>query len=262
MTHPSRHKRRKKWHSLYVWHRYIGLTAALFVLLLATTGLALNHYTSLGLDKRFVTNQWLLDTLEIRPPDTASSYQHQGHQTVLLEPLLWLDNRQLAGEYHSVTGLIRTDDMLILATPGELQLFSIQGELIDRLRSQDGLPNAIRRIGLSDQGRLVIETPLGRFKADRDMLKWQGWSGEAAWSTAVDIDPPRLQQLQQRWRNQALSWGKIILKLHTGRLFGNKGVLVMDGAAILLVFLSISGLWLWLRIMIRQRKHRKHRHHS
>lgn len=260
MTHPSRHKRKRKWHSLYIWHRYVGLLAALLTLLLAITGLALNHYTTLGLGKRFIENEWLLDKLDITAPTTASGFRSSQHQAILLEPWLWLDKHQIQGEYNSISGLVSIDDMLVLATPGELQLFTKQGELIDRLRSQDGLPNAIRRIGRSEQGRLVIETPLGQFQADRDILNWQNWNGEVSWSSPVTAGEASLQRMQQRWRQQSLSWGHLILQLHSGRLFGDVGVLVMDGAAILLVFLSLSGFWIWMRIRLRKKK-RKATHH-
>jgi len=251
MTHPSRHKRKKKWHSLYIWHRYVGLLAALLTILLAATGLALNHYTALGLGKRHIQNEWLLDKLEITAPAVASGFRSHSHQAILLEPWLWLDNKQIAGEYSKITGLVILDGKLILSTPGELQILTMQGELIDRLRSQDGLPNAIRRIGRTESGRLVIETPLGQFQADRDILNWQSANDDVTWSRSFNPNEATLTQLQRYWRHQSLSWGHLILKLHSGRLFGNKGVLVMDGAAILLLFLSFSGFWIWLRIKLR-----------
>ncbi|HED15690.1 MAG TPA: PepSY domain-containing protein [Gammaproteobacteria bacterium] len=254
MTHPSRHKRKKKWHSLYIWHRYVGLLAALLTLLLAVTGLALNHYTALGLGKRHIQNEWLLDKLNITAPATANGFRSHGHQAVLLEPWLWLDNKQIAGEYSKITGLVSLDGMLILSTPGELQILTMQGELIDRLRSQDGLPNAIRRIGRTESGRLVIENPLGQFQADQDILNWTSLNVDASWSRAFAPDATTLIQLQLRWRHQSLSWGRLILKLHSGRILGDKGVLIMDGAAILLLFLSVSGFWIWLRVRLRKNK--------
>ena len=41
-------------------HRHIGVFAALWLLLLATTGLLLQHRSDWGLDKSFITNQTLL----------------------------------------------------------------------------------------------------------------------------------------------------------------------------------------------------------
>ena len=42
-------------------HRFAGGTLVAFVLFLSLTGIALNHSTDLGLDRRYVTWNWLLD---------------------------------------------------------------------------------------------------------------------------------------------------------------------------------------------------------
>lgn len=45
----------------YRWHRRIGITAAVFVVILSVTGIILNHNVTLGIDKNFITNEWLLE---------------------------------------------------------------------------------------------------------------------------------------------------------------------------------------------------------
>ena len=47
-----RHPRLVNW--LWRWHRRLGLAAALFVLLLAGSGILLNHTADLGLERRFI----------------------------------------------------------------------------------------------------------------------------------------------------------------------------------------------------------------
>ena len=44
-----------------------------------------------------------------------------------------------------------------------------------------------------------------------------------------------------------LSLDRLLLDLHSGRLFGKTGVYLMDAAAIGLLLLSITGLIVWLR---------------
>ena len=44
---------------LWRWHRRLGLLAALFVLVVAVTGIVLNHTSGLALDRRFVDWSWL-----------------------------------------------------------------------------------------------------------------------------------------------------------------------------------------------------------
>jgi len=39
----------------------------------------------------------------------------------------------------------------------------------------------------------------------------------------------------------------VILDLHSGRFFGQLGPWVFDAAAVLLILLSLSGTWIWLK---------------
>ena len=45
---------------LMVWHRYVGLAAAVFVALFAITGLLLNHSRALGLHHINVSSDWMM----------------------------------------------------------------------------------------------------------------------------------------------------------------------------------------------------------
>ena len=42
-----------------LWHRRLGLAAAVLAMLLAVTGVLLNRTEALGLDRRFVDAEWL-----------------------------------------------------------------------------------------------------------------------------------------------------------------------------------------------------------
>ena len=52
-------------------------------------------------------------------------------------------------------------------------------------------------------------------------------------------------------------WGKIILDLHTGKIGGEAGKIVMSLAALMLMFLTASGVYMWLKpVFIRRRNSR------
>ncbi|MDX1696691.1 MAG: hypothetical protein R3308_00300, partial [Thiohalobacterales bacterium] len=73
-----RHKNKtaaRRLRSLYLWHRWIGLTAAAFVIVLALTGLVLNHTTELALDSRHVQSTALLDWYGITAPDDIAVFR-------------------------------------------------------------------------------------------------------------------------------------------------------------------------------------------
>jgi uncharacterized iron-regulated membrane protein len=48
-------------------------------------------------------------------------------------------------------------------------------------------------------------------------------------------------------------WGKILLDLHTGKIGGEAGKAVMSGTALVLLFLTASGVYLWLKPLLIRR---------
>jgi hypothetical protein len=48
-------------------------------------------------------------------------------------------------------------------------------------------------------------------------------------------------------------WGKLILDLHPGRIGGEIGKAIVTGAGALLMFLSLSGVYLWLKPLLVRR---------
>lgn len=59
--------RRRVYRSIRTLHLYLGLGAALYFMLIAATGVALNHREGLRLEDRYVSRHWLLNTY--RPQD-------------------------------------------------------------------------------------------------------------------------------------------------------------------------------------------------
>jgi hypothetical protein len=45
--------------------------------------------------------------------------------------------------------------------------------------------------------------------------------------------------------HKTISWQRLLLDLHSGRWFGAYGVWLVDLAAVILLFLALSGCWIW-----------------
>jgi hypothetical protein len=257
----TRHRRRRfKLRSTYNWHRYVGVTAALFVLLLAVTGLALNHTVELQLDKRFVKNTVLLDWYKIRAPTGPPSFPAADHWISQWEKLVFLDHQPLGEFDGKLLGATFSHDMFILALPNRLLLFTANGELIEELAGKHGVPAGMRRIGVLDDGRIAVRGAHGIYLSDTDFLDWQEIQQPVEkihWSVAYALPTVLHNAIVDQYRGQVLSLERLLLDLHSGRFFGGNGVYVMDTAAILLVFLAMSGTWIWIYRIIKQRRHHK-----
>ncbi len=249
----SRHHRRKhriKLRSLYVWHRYLGLTAALFVLILAGTGLLLNHTERFAWDSRFADQHWLLDWYGIEAPAQTLSFQVGDQQITQLGERLYLDRMALAGEYHEMIGAIALPDLIAVAADASLILFTKEGELVERLGGAEGVPAGMRALGLDHVGRLVIQGGHAIYHPDPSFLRWLHWEddpGKIQWVEAANLSADHRRYLRQDYRAGILPMERVLLDLHSGRILGRYGTLVMDAAAIIMMVLAISGFLMWLK---------------
>lgn len=246
MSHRRKHRLKLK--SLYVWHRYVGLTAALFVMLLASSGIALNHTEGLALDNRFVQSRWLLDWYGIQAPDSALSTETPHGRLTLLGTKLYFNSQPLEDDYDRFYGAIAKDGLLVAAVDHDLLMLSEQGEYMELLSKGDGAPGEIEGVGLDADGQLIVNTETGLYCADDQLLDWQPWPGNSesvSWNTPQSASGAELADIQADYLGRILPWERVILDLHSGRLLGTFGPWLMDAAAMLMLFLAGSGVFIW-----------------
>jgi hypothetical protein len=95
-------------------------------------------------------------------------------------------------------------------------------------------------------GRVWLNTENGVFQADEQLIDWQAiapltapvWLSE---SKFVDKEVVNLA------RSANLHWQRVMLDLHSGRLFGSLTVWLWDLFALALLMVSLSGFWIWLK---------------
>ena len=263
--HPKQKPAGRRLRSLYLWHRWIGMTAAVFVVLLSVTGLALNHTEQMGLDSRHVASGPLLDWYGIRAPDDITVYAAGSLTVASLGRQVYIGTAQLPGTEAPVTGAVALDDFIVVGLKDQLLLLTRDGELVERLDETAGVPAGIQALGTSASGRLAVAGADGDFTTDSDLSRWQRSSGSGVtWSTPVTPAPALVTALQQSYRGSGLSLERVMLDLHSGRILGAWGVYLMDAAAIVFLLLAASGIWLWGKRRASARAHRKriHAHHK
>lgn len=259
MTRNRSKARAKLLRSLYIWHRYLGLTASLFVIVLAITGLALNHTEELELDSSNVNSSTLLDWYGIHAPDIDNSYQAGLHQITEVGDNIYWDTLKIPGLEGPLIGVIEYSDLIVISTRDRLLLFTTEGELVEQLGSAAGVPPGMQAIGLTTNGNLAIRTTQGYYQTNADFLEWrEADSLTATWSRSEKPSLQLEQELETRWRGSGLPMERIMLDLHSGRILGSWGVYLMDAAAILFVILAITGVWLWGKRRASAKEHREH----
>ena len=246
----------------FLWHRRIGLLALLLVIILAVTGIMLNHTERFKLDETYVNNSWLLNWYGIETKDDPISFRvtndKETHVISAWNKKLFFDNTAITKLEQTMHGAIGAEQFIVIALDNEIILLSFEGELIERVSTSISFSN-IQRLGMKYK-RPVIETsdPL-YYMADEHILDWDVIVNEdIEWTESYSLDDDEREQLLVAYRGNGLKLERVILDLHSGRLFGDYGVYLMDAAAIALLWLSLSGLWVWSS---RRRKMKKKKHY-
>jgi uncharacterized iron-regulated membrane protein len=100
-----------------------------------------------------------------------------------------------------------------------------------------------------------------QLKAERGELtyKFKERGGDELWVNAVDGSHFVKGEYERIGKNGARStdWGRVILNLHTGKMGGATGQAVMSLAALLLLLLAASGIYMWLKPLLIRRQNAK-----
>src|SRR6266853_775392 len=235
------------------WHARIGFAAMLFFLVLAVTGLALNHGPDLGLDGRFIHAECLARWYGIKFEPPRQVFR-SGHHVLTAANGRWLLDGRISGEkLPQPIGLIELPEIFLVASDAALYVYRGNGELIEKL-GPGALPGSpVQAIGLSAR-HIVLRTASGVF-ASTDALTWRPASERSVrWSA-----PAELSISEQRAYGEALVSGisveQLLLDLHSGRFAGRYGPLVVDLLALLLAILSLTGAWLFLMPRLHRVRH-------
>jgi hypothetical protein len=235
------------------WHARIGLTAALFFLVLALTGLALNHGSDLALDAKYVHVSWLARWYGIKDEPPHRLFRSAHHGLVAAHGRWLLDGRAFGEKLPQPVGLVELHDMVVIAGEASLYVYRSDGKLIDRLE-RDALPGVpIDAVGSSGR-ELVLKTAAGTF-VSTDALSWQPAPGrEIAWSVPNELSASE-RQAYEKALAPGISVQQLLVDLHSGRFAGRHGPLIVDLLALMLVVLALSGTWLFLVPRRRRERH-------
>lgn len=243
---PRRHRDTNR--MLGMWHRRLGLGAAVFLIFLVVSGLLLNHSHRLGLDQSYVQSSWLLDWYGVQSPGETRGVALGTHWLSELDGRIYFDARELTGVRGELHGAVLLGDGIAAAVGDEAWLLTPAGDVIERLGKSHGVPDGLRVLGVDRAARLVAQTAHGFYLADGELSQWRRVAPRpAVWGRPVVVPPALRTELIRQYRGRGLSVERLLLDLHAGRLLGVFGVWLVDLTAVVCLGLAVSGLWLWSR---------------
>ena len=232
--------------NLQTFHRYTGIGSALLVLILSITGLLLNIAT-LELDQRFISNSWLLEEYSL---GEFPVHSYAAGDTIVSKSgrYLYLNEKVTLEINESLIGSIALQEDILIALPNSLLLVSKTGEVIDQLFDYSGLPVRPQALMTDSIGGVLMKGKNSVWRSDQTLSQWQALSdSNIAWPDAIETPRILSAQIQHHARTHEISLERMLLDLHSGRLFGKIGETLMSLSAIALIFLALSGVYVWSR---------------
>lgn len=236
------------------WHRWLGLLAAVPVLVISATGLLLNHGPALRLDQQMVAADWLFSWYSLAPKEPMRAFPLAGPDS---PPESWVVEwggqvffqGKAVGYLEGVRGAGALLGDVVVAGNGGALLLDNQGGVLEELHASLLPPGKVIRCG-EREGSPVLETSQGVFLV-RQWSESERIEGSGVrWFPGPAAPPPAVcDEVENTCRGEGLPLSRVVLDVHSGRIFGKLGVVLYDVAAGLFLALVGTGIALALRRM-------------
>lgn len=254
----------KKSFSFFLWHRRLGLFALLLLIILSITGIMLNHTEALELDSRNIDNDWLLDWYGLNPSGEPVSFTAGRHLITQWNEQIFFNTKPVVTGKEQLLGAMDSNGIIIILQAYTILLLDNEGSLIEQLNPAF---KPFQRLGNLNSQATIETADNTIYLADQDIVSWKKITASRVdWVTPITLNENQRQKIRKSYRGNGLTLERIILDLHSGRLFNTSwGIVVMDASAIIMLLLGISGTWVWLsrkQKMKTKRHYRKHHRSS
>lgn len=230
-------------------HRWLGAAAAVFLLTLAVTGLCLNHSERLGLGNRHVRIPFILEQYNMSTGSDIRSLKIDDSKVLsVLDKSLFFGSDYVS-ETGNLVGLYHGQQFVVVIAEGGLVFLSDEGELIEELGIEQLPFSDLRVLGSDNLGNPILVADNGNWSPDPDWIEFVPFEGEysvdpLAWT---ELDETSQEAILEANQGKGPSVYRVLLDLHSGRLFGWGGRTVMDLTAISIILLVSTGISGWLR---------------
>ena len=219
----------------------------LFLVLVSASGLLLNHADGLGLSHHAAA-PWLLRLYGDELPPVDSAYSSAGVLFASSSSSLFAGDRMLANGIGSLVGVVAAGGLHIVATARELLVANSDIELIERYTTD--LPDEIEQLGTNGQ-IIVVATrermyeldPLAMSLSVADSLS----ADDVLWSQPTTPGAEQAERIGAAVLGEAISWERVLLDFHSGRILPTFGRYLADLTAICILYMCFTGIFVWVR---------------
>lgn len=227
-------------------HRVLGVSSVTFIFLISLTGLVLSHADTLKLSTHYISGPVMLGLYGIDAPPVETAFEARGVIFATADNKLFANGQLMADEVEALRGAITKDDVIVLATDSEFFIVTQSAELVERFAPDvSGLTGR-----LGTDGQLVVaDIDSHQFVFDTNSMRLQSLPGitNVTWSQAVTPSQQQVANIAATSLGKTLSWERVLSDLHSGRILPTVGRYLADITAICLLYLCVTGIFLWFR---------------
>ena len=138
-------------------------TVAALILLHTVTGLLSQHSNALNLDQRYISWSWLMSHYGIGEAEPDAVFLVDNKILSQFDTQLFVDEHPVSHIHRPLVGGIALEDLMVLATDNALVLLTREGEFIERMGAEAGVPGPIQNIG-TYHGEPVVQARNGCYR--------------------------------------------------------------------------------------------------
>jgi len=254
--------RKRKSYPFFLWHRRLGLAGLLLVFILSITGIILNHTEAFKLDETHIKSDLLLDWYDINPQGLPITFNLNEIWISQWEQQLFFNGKAFFTHAETLQGIAMVDNIIAIALQHHILLIDTDGEVVElfSLNTVD----AIKNIGLINNKIALLNEGGQLYLSNSQLSSWKLNNNalNPIWSETTKINKFQVDQLKTAYRGDGLNLEKLILDLHSGRIFNDSwGIYIMDASAVLMMLLGLSGTWVWWSRKLKTRRKRHEKKH-
>ena len=234
-------KRRLWW---VKFHRRSGVIIAFLVIYLSVTGIFINHSQELNWHEEPVYSTVIGGLYGVSTNTNNYGYRVEGNWIYQIGKSNYFNEEEITGCHGELVGVTAYRGMIAALCTKELMFLDSLGDVIESF--MDFPDNAVNL--LKDRGEILVRTETRTFRWD-DIVGFVDSDLLDGFMIVKKNELP-IGYLQSDGKSKPLpgiSRERLLLDLHSGRVFGYFGVLVVDLVGVLLVMISISGIYTWGR---------------
>ncbi len=207
----------------------------------------LNHEADTPWLHKPVRSLWLLNLYGIQTPTVTSYPIGDRFISSLGTDYIYLNDKESAYCRGNLKGAVLDRALIVVACGNELVLLTEDGDVVERIGSAYGMPSPVDALGRCNKV-LCLQSQNEVYLINIDQLSWQVLDPtsqiQLEKSMAGTLPDADRQGLLRQHMGDGISWERVLLDLHSGRLFG-LGPWLMDIVAVFLILLAISGVSMW-----------------